>query len=218
MRKLIGAVLIACTCGSPLFAQDPEPKQPGDPAKTVITLPHPGYRLEPLTPRQKSEIFLRHSYSPLTVARAGLTAGLSQALDTHEGYGQGMEGFGKRLGAAVADSESGVFFQRFLLPVVFKQDPRYIRLPERSGGQRVGYALSRIVVGRKDDGRTTFNFAHVGGAFASRSLSNLYYPENERTVGDTCVRAGTSLAVDAGMNLLREFWPDIRRKLRGGSK
>jgi hypothetical protein len=46
----------------------------------------------------------------------------------------------------------------------------------------------------------------------SEILANSYYPDSQRTVPDTTVRIGLGLANTAGINVLREFWPDIKRK------
>lgn len=197
MRLLSCALLL---CSALACAQQPGP-----------TPPPP----EPLSSDAKFQIFLRHTYSPSTFANAALSAGVSQAADSRSGYGQGFEGYAKRFGSSLADAETAVFFQKFALASLLRQDPRYFRAPERPAGERVGYALSRVVVTRNDDGSSGFNFSHVGGALISRSIANAYYPRDERTFGRTMRRWGTSLAVDAGLNVLREFWPDIKRKLRG---
>ncbi len=46
------------------------------------------------------------------------------------------------------------------------------------------------------------------------TISNLYYPTEERTVGDTLMRWGTQAMWDSVANELKEFWPDIRKKLK----
>ena len=46
-----------------------------------------------------------------------------------------------------------------------------------------------------------------------RELSNLYHPE-EHGLGDTAARVGYSFAFDVGYDVLREFWPEITRKLK----
>ena len=73
---------------------------------------------------------------------AAFDAAIAQATAGHGGYGQGWEGYGKRLGAAVADNESGMLFQRFLFPALLHQDPRYFRRPELPLVRRMGYAAS----------------------------------------------------------------------------
>jgi hypothetical protein len=49
---------------------------------------------------------------------------------------------------------------------------------------------------------------------ATRSLENSYYPEHDRGFGETIGRFVGSIGSDATSNLLREFWPDIKRIFR----
>lgn len=166
----------------------------------------------PLTSEDKFDIFVKSTYSPYTFLSAGFDAGLSQATDGYHGYGQGAEGYGKRLGAALANSESGVFFGKFLFPLLLHQDPRYFQLHKGSIRTRALYAVSRVFITRDDDGRSVFNTSYILGSLASRTLSNAYYPRQQRSIGNTFSRTGNALLSDAGSYLFQEFWPDISGK------
>ena len=66
---------------------------------------------------------------------------------------------------------------------------------------------------RGSSGRAQFNISEIGGnAFAS-ALSGAYYPTADRSVANALTRWGTQLMWDALSNELKEFWPDIRRKI-----
>ncbi len=43
-------------------------------------------------------------------------------------------------------------------------------------------------------------------------LANAYWPDRNRTVGDTFMRYGIDIATKAGGNMLREYWPVVYRK------
>ena len=173
----------------------------------------PGSNYVPLTSRQKLDVFLNLTYSPLTFLSTAFDAGIAQAASDHEGYGQGMQGYGKRFGASFADNETGRFFQAYLLPTVLHQDPRYYRRPELPGLRRVAYAASRTILTRNDSGHTAFNVSYLAGGLISTGIANTYYPFNERGVRDTMVRWGGGILTDSGLLVLHEFWPDISRKL-----
>jgi hypothetical protein len=166
-----------------------------------------------LTPGEKFRLFVFNTANPFPIAAAAATAGFSQAIDSNEGYGQGAEGYGKRFGAAYADTASTQFFGTFLFPVLLKQDPRYFRKAEGGGGSRIGYAVSRILITRNDSGHSAPNVSLWLGSASSAALSNTYYPAGNRSSGDAAVRFGTSLAVEAAFNLAKEFWPDVKHKL-----
>jgi hypothetical protein len=44
-------------------------------------------------------------------------------------------------------------------------------------------------------------------------VSNLYYPSDGHGAAQTLARWGTQVMWDAVSNELKEFWPDIRRKI-----
>ncbi len=176
-----------------------------------VTDPH--WPVEPLTTSQKFELFANKAFDRFTFVKAAASAGIGQALDTPQGWGQGSAGFGRRYGAAWAGSVYGDFFTRFALPALLHQDPRYFRQGQGPAGRRIGYAMSRVVVTRGDNGRRQFNFSQVLGTLFAAALTNAYYPEEERRAGRTFARAGRQLALSAGLNVLKEFGPQLRRKM-----
>ena len=58
------------------------------------------------------------------------------------------------------------------------------------------------------------NVSGVLGPLAAEGLANTYLPDAERTAGRTFERFGIQLAVIAGSNVVKEFWPAIFKTLR----
>src|SRR4051812_25515124 len=139
----------------------------------------------PLTPNEKFRLFATDATRPYQFVAAAAITGISMIDHDNRGFGQGGEGFAKRYGAAIGDEASSAFFGEFLYPSLFRQDPRYFRRGSGSGGERLGYAISRVVITRSDAGKSQFNFAKVFGAMSSGALANAYYPDSERTVSRT---------------------------------
>ena len=104
-----------------------------------------------------------------------------------------MQGYGKRYGASLADTESGAFFGRFLFPVLLHEDPRYLRSTSDKTAPRVAYALSRVLVTHDDSGKKRPNLSLMLSAVAASSLANSYYPREDRGFGDTMGRAGVQV-------------------------
>jgi hypothetical protein len=167
----------------------------------------------PLTPHEKFRLFFRSAFDPVTLGVVGLQAGISQAQDNFPSYGQGMEGYGKRYGAALADSISSNFFSNFAYPVLLKEDPRYFRLGEGSTGHRLLYGIKHEFVVHTDSGGRSFAFSNVLGALTAGSISNAYYPDDDRGFGLTLSRAGIAIMYGTAGGLFNEFWPDIDQKL-----
>jgi hypothetical protein len=166
-----------------------------------------------LTTKQKFHLFARSAFDPFEYVAAGLQAGVGQATDSFSGYGQGVEGYAKRYGAALADQVSSNFFANFVYPTLLKEDPRYFRLGEGSIKHRIGYSLAQEFVCHTDAGKQSFNWSNVLGAFSSGALSNVYYPQSDRGIGLTARNSAISLLYGSVGGLVDEFWIDIHKKL-----
>jgi hypothetical protein len=166
-----------------------------------------------LTPGEKFKLFARQAFDPFQWIGAGAQAGWSQEQNDMAGYRQGAAGYGKRYGAAMADVTDHEFLSNFLFPVLLKQDPRYFRLGHGSVPHRVVYSLEQEFPARTDQGTRQFNYAKVLGAFASKIVSNTYYPPGDQGFGLTMSRSAVSILSGMGSALGAEFWPAIDCKL-----
>jgi len=165
----------------------------------------------PLSSHCKFELFLRRAYSPYTFSSAAFEAGLAQMSAQWPQYGGGMQGWGKRLGATLADTESRRFLQTYLFSTVLHQDPRYFPSTKKSVIGRAWYAATRVLVTKGDNGRDQFNASEFLGALSTSALQNAYYPQHYRTVDATMSRFTGALSSDATSAILREFTPDLKR-------
>jgi len=189
------------------------PTEPDQPIASSLLPDAPAVH-KPLSGRDRFDIFLRHTYSPYTVASAVYETSWAQMWGQWYQYGGGMQGWGKRLGATLADTESRRFIQGFLLASALHQDPRYFACQENGLVSRAWYAGTRVLITRTDDGGETFNSSEVFGTLLTSSLQNAYYPRPDRGWGDTVTRFVGDLSSDATSNLLREFEPDMKRIFR----
>jgi len=139
---------------------------------------------------------------------------MSQARNSLDGYGQGMRGYGERFGSSMATAAANNFFGTFLISSLLHRDPRYFVTLHGGAGHRIGYALSRIVVARTDDGKDAANWAGIVGPLLAESLANSYLPVKEQTAGQTFQRFGLRIGLNTASNALREYWPTIFRSLR----
>ena len=168
----------------------------------------------PLSVKQKFELFAGESVSPSRFLRSAAGAGISQARDSLDGYGQGMSGYGKRFGSSMATAASSNFFGTFLISSMLHRDPRYFLTLHGGPGHRIGYALSRIVVSRTDEGKNAANWAGMIAPLLAESLANSYLPVKEQTAGRTFQRYGIRIGLNTAGNALQEYWPTIFRNLR----
>jgi len=166
----------------------------------------------PITGKQKMTIAFKDSFDWPVFPTAGLFALLYQIENQNPSFGQGMKGYAQRFATAYGDQMIGNMMTEGLVPMVFHQDPRYFRRGEGSLKGRTLYALKQIVVVRTDSGRSTFNLSEWGGNAAAVAISNAYYPDT-RTVSDNLQRLFIACGTDAFSNVLKEFWPDVKRRL-----
>ena len=179
-----------------------------------LTVVNPGEDQSPLTVRQKFRVFYRYTYDPCRYAGAAAVAGIRQAENDPEEYGQGAEGYGKRVGANLADTNMATFFARFLLPTLLHDDPRYFRIgTSGTTKQRVVHAVLSPEWTRRDNGTQRFNYSRVLGDLIAASIGNAYRPDDDRGAGDTFRRTGTMLGVASASALFVEFWPDIKARI-----
>ena len=145
-------------------------------------------------------------------------AGFNQARNETPEFRQGALGYGRYFWHAALDQTSENYFVGFIFPVITREDSRYYTLGRGPFWKRAGYALSRAVVTRDDAGREVFNVSEVVGAGAAAGLSNAYYPGRERTFGNTASQWGLDVGIDALTFGLKEFWPDVNKKLFKGKE
>jgi hypothetical protein len=180
------------------------------------TQPHykPGTLLCSLEPRDKFILFAHDAFDPLSFLGAGFFAGIDQAQNRDPTFGQGTEGYGKRFGVALAGQTSFRFFSDFAYPTIFSEDPRYYRLAHGSGEKRLLHAVEHTFMAHHDNGKHMFNFSEWMGAATAVAVSDGLHPGNEHGFGAAAKWASFGVITDMGFDVLREFWPEIARKLR----
>lgn len=159
----------------------------------------------PLNAKQKFELAWKATIDPVTFALTGAVAGVEQAQNAYSGYGQGAQGYAKRFGASYADGATSTLIGSALLPVLFKQDPRYFYKGTGSMGSRVLYAIAMSVVARGDNEHWQPNYSAILGGLASGAISNLYYPSKERGAALVFENTAIGTGETAIFNLLQEF-------------
>ncbi|MBV9181322.1 MAG: hypothetical protein JO356_08415 [Acidobacteria bacterium] len=170
--------------------------------------------LRPLTSGAKFKIAFDDSFDPSAFLVAGIFAGMSMAQRQYA-FGHGAQAFFKYYGGAFSDQAIGNMMTEAIFPVLLRQDPRYFTRGKGGFWKRTGYALSREVVTRGDDQRNHFNTSELAGNAVAAGISNLYYPAANRSFGNTANKWSQQIALDAAFNIMKEFWPDVRRKLFG---
>jgi hypothetical protein len=186
-------------------------------------------KIPPLTSKQKFAVVARGTFDPVQYPWWAFLSGISQAENSEPGYGQGWVGYAKRYGTTAADGMIENFMTQAVLPSLLHQDPRFFQSPKGGFSRRTGYAISRIFVTRTDSGHAQFNYSEIVGSALSAAISTYSYhprstyistPTNphmfigsDRTLLNTASVWGTQVSYDTLTIVIKEFWPDIHRKV-----
>lgn len=176
-----------------------------------------GHNRPPLATSQKFDVTTRSGFDESEYGWYAVLAEISQAEKAEPSYGGGLTGYAKRYGLAFADGAIENYMVNAIYPSMLHQDPRYYRLGKGSVWRRAGYSVSRIFVTRSDAGRSQFNFSEILGSATAAGLYNAYHPASDRTAGYKLSSWGSQVTYDTISIVLKEFWPDIRRKFSRGS-
>ena len=152
------------------------------------------------------------TYSPGSIAVSGVKAGYLQMTDSPTEWGQGANGYGKRVVSSVASSGIRSVLA-FGLDSALHQDPRYFRSDSSGIWPRTAHALRGTILTRTDSGGETLSVWRLGSAYGAAFISNQWYPDRLNTTRHALVGGSTRLGFDVAKNVLAEFWPDIKKKI-----
>src|SRR5271166_3502371 len=191
-------------------------------------------QLPPMSAKDKFKVVALGTFDYVEYPWWGILAAISQADNGEPAYGQGWASYGKRYGSTAGDSMIENFMVGAVFPSVLRQDPRFYQSGGGSFVKRSGYAVSRIFVTRGDSGHSQFNYSEIFGAATAAAISTYSYhprstflstPTNphlfvgsDRTLSNTISTWGTQMGLDTVTIMVKEFWPDIHRKLSHKAK
>lgn len=198
----------------------PKGTNPPEPEQKRIFGIIPNYRTspslvnyKPLTPGEKFKIATQDSFDRGTFILAAAFAGEADLTKSDPEFGHGAAAYGRYLGTAYADFVIGNYMTEGIYPALLHQDPRYFRRGTGSTLGRFGYAIGQLFWTHTDSDHMQFNYSEVAGNATAVAISNAYYQSN-RDAGDALVKLFTQIGVDGASNILKEFSPDLYRKMR----
>jgi len=171
-----------------------------------------GTDVEPQTVKDKFWIASKDSFDyPIYFISAGF-AGISQIENTNASFGQGVKGYAMRYATGYADQMIGNMMTEGVFPSLLHEDMRYYRKAMGGKWSRTFYALTRVLVTHTDAGGVRFNFSEVLGNSVATAISNAYNPDTRDALLNL-QKLGLQIGTDAISNVLKEFWPDVKRAL-----
>jgi hypothetical protein len=169
--------------------------------------------LPALTPGQKFRLAAAGTFDWAAYPFNAALAGIAQAKNDPKERGQGWGAYADRFGESFADNGIGTFMTTAIFPSLLHEDPRYYQLGKGSFGHRAYHAVNRLFVTRTDSGKDRFNYSESIGNATAAAISNIYHVPSDRTASRNATTFGFLILYDGLSNELKEFWPDIRRKV-----
>jgi hypothetical protein len=214
------ALLSAQTDGLSDTEAQPDQPQQGE-ANRGATAPIPAtdvpvsstIRHPPLTTWEKFKYHMQRSVDATEFLRAGAGGALNQWRDHPTEWGQGWDSYGVRVA-----SHFGQHFVKqqilFAVQAIDHESPEHLRSHRHGLANRVKDSIRYTFTSGTDDGKFMPAYSRFIGAYGAAFIARTWYPDSYQTFGSGLKAGTTSLGIDVGMNLLREFWPDIKKRLR----
>ena len=218
---IFGSMLGSALPDAPQVQQPAQPFVPAPRQMAIAPLPperkyaqtiEPGRQAQDLSAADKIVLSLTEVARPVTLLPALYSASYEQLFNTDPKYGHDAGAFGEKFGASMLRSASVRVFSDGLLAAAFHQDPRYYRIGQGSLFRRGLLSAKQAIIRRGDNGNNQFNYSGIGGRAAAAALVVTYYPEPSLTAKVVGLTFVTSVATDAGGNLVLEFLPNIIRR------
>jgi hypothetical protein len=165
----------------------------------------------PLTASERWKLYLKMTYastgpylSPLFNALL-----LDQDNGTPRQWGGGFPGFGRRLASRAGNAVLEGTFQA-PLAALLHEDVRYIPTTHRSFQRRALHAILYSFLTYNDKGHPTPNIANLTAFYASTAVTTAWIPGIQSAAKYTFTNASEQIALSFPLNVVQEFWPEIR--------
>lgn len=155
--------------------------------------------------------YLENGYGPVSLLEGAAMGALDQMTTTPASWRLGPDGYVHRFASEAATTMIQESIE-FGLNEALRQDANYPRCECTGGWRRAWHAVAWTALARSAGGRTTFAVGHVAGVYAANVLQTRWQPG--RSVQEGVEMASALMALDAAINLTREFWPDLKRLVR----
>jgi len=175
-----------------------------DPGSTTVD------NYEPISGEQRAAWIACGTFGVSSLAIGAANASFPRWFNTLDEWKRAQAGFAERFGrrelnVAVSHGVEGG------LGAIWGEEPRYVRLGDRSGlWRRVGYSLLIVVAAQRRNGGLAPAWGRYSGNVASKALESISLPSESSGFGETAKRTAEGyLMGNAVGNLLGEFGPDL---------
>ncbi len=157
----------------------------------------------------------RHFFDIDNLVYAGIGASLDQWRDRPGEWGQGWNSLGERYASHIGQY---AVQRSIMFPVqaVDHEDTRFFRSKRKSYRGRLGDAFLHTIWRHDDTGGMMPAYSEFLGDYGAAAVSRLWRPQRDHTGPAIFIAGSDTILIDAGINALHEFAPDLKRWLHFG--
>jgi hypothetical protein len=210
MKPVTAAILFSCGAWAQSSAGGA-----AAPADNAAQAGYAGPQWSRLGVKEKLRYDWRHLFDTSNVVFAGIGASFDQLRDRP---GQWGEGWGPFAGRYASHLGQYAIQRSIMFPVqaIEHEDTRYFPSRRRSYRGRIGDAFLHTIWRRDDDGQMMPAYSEFLGDYGAAAVSRLWWPEKYHTRSAVFIAGSDTVLIDAGINVYREFKPELKRLLRLG--
>jgi hypothetical protein len=207
--------LLALISSGAVLAQQTTSDPPPAPSGATSGPQSPQWR--GLSVQEKLSYDARHLFEVDNLVFAGIGAAFDQARDRPPEWGQGWDAFAERYASHVGQ----YLVQRsimFPVQAVDGEDTRFFHSKRTSYQGRFADAFLHTVWRHDDSGGMMPAYSEFLGDYGAAAVSRMWWPPRFHNGGAIFIAGSDTILIDAGINALREFAPDMKRWLHGDFK
>lgn len=159
----------------------------------------------PPAPAERRKRYINSVIGPVALIRYSTVAGVLTARNAPREWGGQWEGFGRRFASNLGESAINNSV-KFGLDELLKVDSRFYLSRDRRPLARARNAVFSAVTARNRKGKRVFGTPKIAGHLLSNVVSATTWYPDRYGYKHGLKGAAISLAVDAGVNLFREFF------------
>jgi hypothetical protein len=165
-----------------------------------------------LSVQDKLRYDARHFAAYENFVYAGIGAAVDQWRDRPPEWGQGWGAYTERYASHIGQF---AIQRSIMFPVqaVDHEDARYSRSTRTSYHGRFGDALLHTIWRRSDSGETMPAYSEFFGDYGAAAISRAWWPQRFHHGSAIFVAGSDTILIDAGINVVHEFAPDVKRLL-----
>jgi len=166
---------------------------------------------EPLSGNERVKLYFKMNYASVGAYFGPFFTALvlDQSTGSPAQWGGGFGGYGRRVASRLGTAILQGTFQA-PMAALLHEDVRYIASSQHGMKRRAWHAVKYSFLTYNSQGQPTLNVANLSSYYAATAISVAWLPSHNNVATYTLSNATEQVGLSIPLNLLQEFWPEIR--------